>query len=341
MAAAMIGIGSGSRDGSADSGMRLAFVRDGALFVADADGSHPDVVLARTAGDPCGSYLGNRGLAAPDGRHLAVRTAWDDVCEGTVTIADPAGSVLAQVPGIGWDIAWSPDGSRFATWLSFEPPTIAVYERDGARHATLDASIVCCGDFDPTWSPDGLTLLAPARTESGEPAVAALPLDGARSHVLPPDDFRSNLAASISPDGTRVAYVSQGGQLVVSQADGTQPRVLISDPAFDAGWGRAPTWAASGDRVAIAVRQDAAEVWVIDVASGSRTMVPGLEGDDLRPVRFSSSGGRILVRRSVDDRSELVSVSIDGSAAPVVVAPADAGDWLVPADGEEHDVMPP
>ena len=84
-------------------------------------------------------------------------------CPNTVIITDLNGNLVASLPaGVGWNVGWSPNASRVATWLAAEGE-IGVYGIDGAREAVLHLpdGYCVCGDHDPVWSPDGASLLLP------------------------------------------------------------------------------------------------------------------------------------------------------------------------------------
>ena len=73
-------------------------------------------------------------------------------------ISDPRGNVVAEFPGDGWDISWSPDSTRVAVWVDlFE--TIGVFGVDGERQAllTVPREMLSGGDHDPSalafWGP--------------------------------------------------------------------------------------------------------------------------------------------------------------------------------------------
>ena len=104
----------------------------------------------------------------------------------TVYISDPEGHRVASFPAEGWNIAWSPDSTRVATWVGL-PDHIGIYGLDGVRQALLTRppGWGLPGDFDPVWSPDGASLLVPGGVE--------IPVDGSTPRQLPVDDPRSQL----------------------------------------------------------------------------------------------------------------------------------------------------
>ena len=312
---------------------RLVYGLDGDIWIAAPDGSHPVRIAKGTAaigpGGPgvCGSLWGEGRIWSPDGRHLAYRGSTPQ-CDGIVSISDPDGGHRVTVPGNGWRIAWSPDGSRIATWVDLWR-TIGVYRIDGTREALLDVSLVGLlpGDFDIAWAPDGRSLLVPCAD------VCELPLDGGIARPLPAGDPLAHGPAwgyaQVSPDGRRVAYVLRG-MLVMADRDGSDARDLVETGAGD------PVWSQAGDWIAASIGPDAG---VVDLPSGRVTIVArGDASARWRPLAFSPGGDMVLLSRTVAsgtgslDAGSLWSVRPDGSDLRELVGDTAWGDWQ-PAGG--------
>ena len=295
----------------------LAYGLDGDIYLADWDGRNPIRVADGTpsSGSVCGSFWGEGPMWSPDGRHYAYRSASGDRCGGTVVISDPATKAVASFPATGWQVSWSPDSSRVATWVE-EFKTIGVFGVDGVRQAllTLPPGQTVGGDYDPVWSPDGKSLLI-LLVPPGPSQVWELPLDDRPPRLLPVDDPRSRWLVATSPDGARVAYVGErklpqpfvltGEALLVAAADGSKERVVVSDGARLGGLNYA-IWSPTGDRIAFAWSGYASEpavfadeLRIVDFASGTGTRLAANAGtDSLSLIRFSPEGDRILYSRT-------------------------------------------
>jgi Tol biopolymer transport system component len=327
----------------------LAYGLDGSIYVANWDGGNP-VRIADGTPDPggggpaaCGSLWGEGPMWSPDGRHLAYRSAWDSSCreatgEGKVYIP------VAAFPGTGWLVSWSPDSTRVATSIDLGH-TFGIYGLDGVRQALLlvPPGYQVQGDYSPVWSPDGMSLLMPIApiAPDGPSEIWELPIDGGTPRRVPADDPRS-LRAAYSPGERHVAYSisdSTTESLIVAAADGSQPRVMISEVI--PGWVDSPTWSPTGDRLALVWRsniwQDQAgnpmpgtsELRVVDVASGTvKSLATASATFSLQVIAFSPEGDKILFSRTeTNNVMSLWSVHVDGSDPQLLVSGTEWGDW--------------
>jgi Tol biopolymer transport system component len=307
----------------------LAYALDGVIYVADLDGSNPVRIADGLPGGSgaCTGEADGGPMWSPDGQHLAYGSSSGERCTRIIVIVDPATKSIAAFPGSGWQIPWSPDSTRVATWVDMFN-TIGIYGVDGVRQALLTVPPGCAraGDYDPVWSSDGRSLIGRA---------CEVPIDGRPPQTLPSTDPRSHTPFAYSPDRARVAYTIIPGSLVIGAVDGSQDQVLI--PSGVSYGGIVPVWSPTGDRIAFAgappsgadgIRPDA--ISVVDVASGAVTLLARAGGTGMvHVIGFSPDGERILFSTSDanDVGTSLRSVRADGSDPQVLVTGTADGEW--------------
>jgi Tol biopolymer transport system component len=230
----------------------LAFSAEGDIYAVRADGT----ALTRLTTDPAADF---DPTWAPDGRHLAFRTARDGNDEIYVIDADGSHQRnLTHDPAADWSPAWSPDGTRLA-YATFAfggrspggPYTdIAVINPDGTGRKRLTTAH---GEY-PAWSPDGRQI-AFTSGRAGSYDIWVMDADGTDQHPLTTDPAYES-SATWAPDGTEIAFDAERGpgsdaetgigpdfDLWVMRADGTGQAHLTTDPATE---DRFPAWGPDG-----------------------------------------------------------------------------------------------
>jgi dipeptidyl aminopeptidase/acylaminoacyl peptidase len=146
---------------------------------------------------------------SPDGRFVAYESEGDI---WTVEVETGLTRRLTTSAGGDRSATWSPDGKEIA-FLSSRWGVGGLYimdaggERTGLRRATEEGF----GGGSPVWSPDGAWILL---TGGGRDdhyysrAIYRVPAKGGPAQRLTPDDGARNNLPGFSPDGTRIAYVS-------------------------------------------------------------------------------------------------------------------------------------
>jgi dipeptidyl aminopeptidase/acylaminoacyl peptidase len=213
------------------SGERLAFVKETAIWVVDADGGRATRVADHPAGNTSPRW-------APDGERLSFlsrRRGWTQLwlldvprpARGRPPAVEKLAEPKCLTPG-AYDIedpVWSPDGRRLAYVSSrssdLRTQQILVLDVEGfAGSGTASASIVAgqeswaCG---PRWTPDGSAIVfvddrrgwmdvyvVDVGADGGAGECTRL-TDGELEHGDPSGS--ESLSPRVSPDGRHVAYV--------------------------------------------------------------------------------------------------------------------------------------
>ncbi|GAB2945817.1 VWA domain-containing protein [Micromonospora polyrhachis] len=125
---------------------------------------------------------------------------------------------------------------------------------------------------------------------------------------------------ALSPDGRRVAFVSDRGgsaDLWLVVTDGSTPRRLTDHPGEDIG----PSWSPDSTRIMFSSTRDdpAGDLYVLDVASGRTTRLTSDPGADTQPA-WSPDGTRIAFTTT-----RFAPADGSGAATEVVTMPATGG----------------
>ncbi|AGZ38879.1 PD40 domain-containing protein [Actinoplanes friuliensis] len=124
----------------------------------------------------------------------------------------------------------------------------------------------------------------------------------------------SNSTAGVSPDGSRIAYVTSGSLMVVDTGADDPQQVYAGTSSAE----QAPAWSPDGSRLLI----EASETGVLDVATGELTPLPqGLEGQHFR----WSGDGSTLVYATSDCGLEVAAGTTAQSGTPVPDQTGTAG----------------
>ncbi|MBN1656901.1 MAG: PD40 domain-containing protein [Anaerolineae bacterium] len=198
------------------------------------------------------------GAVSPDGRQIIFSAwagfgtepkTWKVNTDGTglELMFEPAGQPILE-------ITWSPDAAR-VTYLG---DGLSVMDPDGQNQRVLSTRFYWGYGFYPVWSPDGRTIAfvgrEPLLPEATEPPLAGYDEESLRGNIylvdvvtgqerlLVPDSTAGNIDPAWSPDGARIAFVSnQSGspEIWVINADGSGLQQLTSDGTMK----RYPAWA--------------------------------------------------------------------------------------------------
>ncbi len=195
------------------------------------------------------------------------------------------------------------------------------------------------------------------------PITDRLDLEGDLSPTLRPlirTSDQWNHSPDLSPDGTRVAFISTrsgGAELWTSDRDGADARQLTT---FGRAAFRQPRWSPDGRSILLSASVNGQlDLYAIDAATGTSTQLTNDEDDEMAPswshdgtsVLFGArrSGTWQVMRMSIADRSR-EQLTTDGGYAPQASPDGRSilftrlertGVWTMPVSGGESRLLVP
>ena len=178
-------------------------VRYYALYVADADGYNPQLIVRSKQPLMSPSW-------SPDGRKLAYVSF--EGGRSVIIVQDIYTAQREKVSafkGINGAPAWSPDGTRLAMSLSKDGNSeIYVMHLASGRLQRITDHLGI--DTEPAWSPDGRTLIFTS-DRGGNPQLYKVSIDGGKPDRIT-FEGKYNARAAFSPDGKRITFINGDGR---------------------------------------------------------------------------------------------------------------------------------
>ena len=276
----------GSNPAWAPGGQRVAFQSDehadvtpsawgaqtgSTLWLVDADGTHLKPLT--TVGNPIG------GHAAPawsrDGRYIAFSVFEGALQNGVWLLNVGTGDFRQLARGFGlYELVFAPDDS--AIYIAGGEAVIMRLPFDAGTGTTSgDRQIIpvagAPGVRGLSISADGTTLAFAGLALSSQIWMQPVRPDGTRdgdARAVTSDTSRRNSLASMSPDGTKIVYMSTRGgaapDVWLMNADGSNQMALTTDESSDG----KPSWFADGTRIAyLSNRNNMLGMWAVDIAT--------------------------------------------------------------------------
>jgi Tol biopolymer transport system component len=249
-------------------------------------------------------------VPTPIGPALTARVALN-VRKGPSTAEETIGGLavnsMVQIVGVNperswWYIAY-PAGSDTYGWVSADPALVHVYNTDNVAVVDITPAV--------TAGPTAIPKLLVHSNVYGENDLFTLEFPGAllRDILYSPSDDDS--LASVSPDGKRVAFISDrdgNREIYLVNLDGTGLRRLTFTPAPEL-W---PSWSADGKWLAFDSERDGnREIYTLEIASGNTIRVTNNLAVDGGPA-WSSDGQRLVFHSDRDGNHEIYTMDRAG-----------------------------
>jgi TolB protein len=246
----------------------------------------------------------------------ATRILYDEGSQIYRVDADGAGRAAVTRPGErALSPAWSPDGTRMAFTLLGDG-TAPVLVQDLASGARTTVPGTASGlNITPAFTPDGVNVVYGHSTEAGTDLYSANVAQMCCVQRLTVARYSDNLSPTFSPDGRRIAFVSNRPgvpQVYVMSADGTAQELLAPFDFGATGDSYAPDWSPDGASVVFHREVSGTpQVFVLDVAS--------------RKIRQLTSVGRNEDAAWAPDSRHLVYVSNRSGVRQLWVIDVESG----------------
>jgi hypothetical protein len=169
------------------------------------------------------------------------------------------------------------------------------------------------GDYNPAWSPDGLTILFESeRLNPPAPELWAMNADGSNPRPLIVNGTPSDRPFAYHPDGSQIVFQSNrdgNTEIYKMNADASGQTNLSRHPAADAN----ADWSPDGTRIAWdSARTGNREIWTMDPFGNNLVQVTNFAGEDSGP-RWSPDGSQIAFQRNVSGNFDIFVMNADGT----------------------------
>jgi TolB protein len=163
------------------------------------------------------------------------------------------------------------------------------------------------------FSPDGKRVAFAMSQEDGNSHLWIADANGENARQLT-SGFGINSSPSFSPDGQRIAYVSNRAgnpQIYVIAAAGGTPKRLT----FQGNYNQTPEWSPRGDLIVFTARDERAafDIFTVEVETGKITRLTQDSGNNEEPT-WSPNGRLIAFTSTRTGKSQLYVMSADGAA---------------------------
>ena len=214
-----------------------------ALYLSDESGERKVKIISATLSD-------GYPAVSPNGKQVAFYGKYDKYKTWSIHTVDVNGKNLRRLTKVKhvWDSSpvWSPDGKTIAFAREYRGEDGNMREEVWLMNAdgSNTRQIKGIKGRSPDFMPDGRLLF---QSQIGPSQISIANIDGSNIIQLTNDDS-NNMSPKISPDGSRIAYLSNrdGNQEVyIMNLDGTNQQRITNNDISE--WG--PAWSIDGTKV--------------------------------------------------------------------------------------------
>jgi Tol biopolymer transport system component len=280
------------------------------LWTVPIDGGKPRQLTRNVRNDYAGTW-------SPDGKYVAFLS--DRGRQTDVWVVPSSGGEERRVTNSAAEelepLTWRAGTNELRYTVKTEQNGLWAFDLATGAERRLTADSLRIGDW---WgSPDGQQMLAVIERGGGLRDLVVLPIMGGAMRTLVSGDASIN-RAQWSPDGSRIAYISDRGgteDLWVVDVAGGAPRQLETWPGAEF----ALAWSADGASIYILSDRESrlSDVWKIPAAGGEATRVTTTGNIDFltRPPGASMILAKVVSARG--GQYTLVKLAEDGTMTPV------------------------
>ena len=287
-----------------------------------------------SGGDPSTELLGSAILVSSDQTGNWEVFIFNPESSITHQVTREAGyrtDLDAEVLGLDFEAAWSPDGQQIVLVTDRRPPNmeLLIVDSDGSEIQRLDEMV---GVGEPAWSPDG-TQIAFRSDQSGDPELYVMGADGSNVRQLthsPDEDW----TPAWSPDGARLAFASRRSNgswdIFTMRPDGSE----VTQLTFDSWDNYLPDWSPDGHRIAFASNRSGNwDIFTMDPEGSSVQQVTDDPAADIEPV-WSPDGSQLAFAtlRTPGQGWEVFLVDLDGGQESGTGQQGYPTDWVAESE---------
>jgi TolB protein len=178
------------------------------------------------------------------------------------------------------------------------------------------------------YSPNGKRIAYSYADADGDTQVWTANADGSQARKLTSTPFFINTSPTWSPDGKRIAFISNRGgspQIYVTSVDGGDVRRLT----FQGNYNQEPSWSPRGDLIVFTARDErnAFDLFTVNVDSGKIKRLTQDQGNNQEAV-FSPNGRMIMFTSNRAGGTKLYVMTPDGNNQ--LPLPIEKGEYSTP-----------